>query len=257
LIFFRKTTFKKYKNTISFSPFLMKKPSVFLRKLNVPMALSAALLVAGFSATAAYAASTATFYQVINPGVLSVDIVDGSLESVTDPSIDMSELSFSFECQSSTGTFGTATEQIYVQNPFGANNGWTMTIAGSDPTGLWQGTDGYGDPASYDFNDPDTAGCADGGDSDGFAGLMTIDPSGGTVGNGLCQNCGTTGVSVGSSAAFEEGSVDSITILSGSAESDDVGDWTLQNVSIEQSIPPEQASGSDYSIELVLSVQSV
>ncbi|MBW6441698.1 hypothetical protein K0B04_02190 [Patescibacteria group bacterium] len=195
-----------------------------------------------------FAADTSTFNQTINAGTLSVDIVDDTYVSVSEPSIDMSTLSFGFTCQNSTGTFGTSTQQIYVKNPDAADSGWTVSI-GTTNTSLWEsaGTD-------FDFNDPTGSGCTDGADADSFGGQMTVDASVGSVAVGSCSSCTTTGVSAGSSNAFSEGIVDDITILSGAAGSDDIGDWTLRGVSISQTVPAEQPAASDYSINMVLSI---
>ena len=193
--------------------------------------------------------ATTSLTQTINAGTLSVDIVDGSYAPVGTPSVAMSTETFSFSCGSSTGTLGTATEQIYVQNPDNADGGWSLTIAASNPTDLWDsaGTD-------YDFNDPTTSGCEDGGDADSFAGQMTIDASGGTLAVGNCSSCTTTNITKGSSSAFDEGTTDSITLLTAAAGSDDIGDWTLQGVSLSQTIPPEQPAAADYSLSLTVTV---
>ncbi len=197
-----------------------------------------------------FAADTSTFNQTINSGTLTVDIVDDTYVSVSAPSIDMSTLSFGFTCQTSTGTFGTTTQQIYVKNPDAADSGWTVSLAASLDTDLWDsaGTD-------FDFNDPESSGCLDGAtDSDTYGGQMTVDASGGSISVGSCSSCTTTGVSAGSSDSFAEGVTDDITIISGATESDDIGDWTLQGVSISQKVPAEQPAAADYSINMVLSI---
>lgn len=216
------------------------------------VAVIAAVIAVGiWTTTLVMASPTSSFTQTVTAGTLSVDVVDGSYVTVASPAVAMSGTSFSFACQTATGTFGTATEQIYVQNPDAADNGWSMTFAASAPTDFWNsaGTD-------FDFNDGAgaPAGCADGADADALIGQMTVDPSGGTLATGQCASCTTTSVTKGSSAAFEQGSVDSITILTGAAGSDDIGDWTLQGVSISQQIPAEQPAASDYSINLTLSI---
>lgn len=195
------------------------------------------------------AASTSNFTQTINAGTLSVDIVDGSYVTVGSPSVTMGAETFSFSCQSATGTFGSGTQQIYVQNPDAADNGWVVSLAGSAPTTFWDsaGTD-------YDFNDPTTAGCTDGGDADSLGGQMTVDASGGTLAAGACSSCNTTSVTKGSSNAYNQGTVDSITILTGASGSNDIGDWTLQGVSISQTIPAEQPAATDYDINMTLSI---
>lgn len=54
-----------------------------------------------------------------------------------------------------------------------------------------------------------------------------------------------------------QGSVDSVTVVSGAAGSDDIGDWKLSGVAISQKIPAEQAAASDYDINMTLSVVAV
>jgi hypothetical protein len=195
------------------------------------------------------ASSTSNFQQTINSGTLTVDIVDASYVTVGSPSVALSAETFSFACQNSTGTFGTATEQIYIANPDAADNGWTVSLAAALATNIWDsaGTD-------FDFNDPGGSGCTDGGDADSLAGQMTVDPSVGTLAVGQCATCVTTNVTKGSSNAFNQGTVNSITVLTGAAGSDDIGDWTLQGVSISQTIPAEQPAASDYDINLILSI---
>ena len=108
-----------------------------------------------------------------------------------------------------------------------------------------------------DFNDPTSAGCADaapGVDADTVAGQMTVNPTAGTVVKGNCLSCVLTGITKGSSSAFSQGVLDSVTILTGAAASNDIGDWKLTGVGISQTIPPEQRAASDYSLSLVLSI---
>jgi len=199
------------------------------------------------------AADTSNFNQTINPGVLSVDIVNGSYVTVASPSVAFPAVTFSFTCQTNTGTFGTATEQIYVKNPDAADNGWTVSLAGSAATAIWDGA-----LADYDFNDPTGSGCTDGADAgDTVGGQMTVDASAATLATGACLSCATTSITKGSSNAFSQAVTDSITILSGAAGSNDIGDWTLQGVSISQKIPGEQPAAADYDINMVLSIVSI
>jgi hypothetical protein len=183
-------------------------------------------------------------------GTLTTDIVDAGYIPVSSPTLAMSAANFSLSCQTKTGSFGTASQKIYVNNNNGANNGWTLTVAAQATTNVWDsaGTD-------YDFNDPTGSGCADGADAgDSVGGQMTIDPSVATLAIGQCGSCTTNNISKGSSAAFNEGTTNTITLLTATAASDDVGDWTLQGVSISQKIPAEQLAASDYDINMVLTV---
>lgn len=197
------------------------------------------------------AASTSEFQVTINSGTLSVDIADStdSYSTVGSPTVTFSSQNFSFSCGSTSGTLGTTTEAIYVQNPDAADSGWTVSIAASASTDVWDsaGTD-------FDFNDPTTSGCADGGDTDSLAGQLTVDASGGTLATGDCSSCGTSNISLGSSNAFEEGVTDSITLLTAAAGSDDIGDWSLIGVDLSQTIPAEQPAASDYTLSMTLSI---
>lgn len=226
-----------------------------LRKMNIPMTLGLAAITAfGFTTSAVLASTTSNLSQIINAGTLVVDIVDASYVPVSSPAVSMSAKTFSFACQkdaeASTGTFGTSTQQIYVKNPDAADSGWSVSLAASSPTALWDST-----IADYDFNDGTGAGCDDGADtSDTLGGQLTVNPSVGTLEVGTCLNCTTDDVSKGASASFAQGSVDSITLINAAGASSDRGDWKLSGVALSQTIPAEQAAANDYNINMTLSV---
>lgn len=225
-----------------------------LGKLNIALALTLAVAMIGGLGSVTYvlASSTSNFTQTINAGTLAVDIVDASYVTVSSPTMAMSAATFSFSCQTKTGSFGTASEQIYVSNPDAADNGWTVSLAAANTTDVWDSTG-----TDFDFNEAGTGGCVDDGattDADSLGGQMTVDPSGATLAIGQCASCVTTNVTKGSSAAFVEGTTNTITILTGAAGSSDIGDWKLTGVSISQKIPSEQPAASDYDINMVLSI---
>lgn len=207
------------------------------------------MTLVGSSLTYVYASSTSVFTIAINSNTLAVDIVDGSYNTVASPTVAMNAATMSFSCQTATGTFGTASQVIYVNNPDAADGGWTVSLAASDPTDVWTSA-GTG----FDFNDPTTSGCTDSADADALAGQMTVNPAAGTLATGQCASCTTTNVTKGSSSAFNQGTTDSITIVSGSAASDDIGNWKLTGVAISQTLPAEQPAASDYSLDLTLSI---
>jgi hypothetical protein len=196
-----------------------------------------------------FAADTSNFTQTISAGSLSVDITNSSYVTVASPAVAMTGATFSFGCQTVTGTFGTSSEQVYIQNPDAADNGWTVSVAASATTAVWDsaGTD-------FDFNDVTSSGCADGADADSLAGRLTIDPSGATLAAGQCDSCNTANVSLGTSAPFNEGTTDAITVVTGAAGSSDIGDWYIRNIAVSQTIPAEQPAASDYDINMVLSI---
>ena len=162
-------------NTHSLSSFLLRKVNlVTTGTLLAAMALSTVVGV--------YAASTSNFTLTVNPGTLSVDIVDAGYVTVGSPSVALGAVNAGFGCQSASGTLGTASQVIYVKNPDAADNGWTVSLAGSATTAVWDsaGTD-------IDFNDAGGSGCTDGADADGFGGQLTVNPSGGTLAAGQCS----------------------------------------------------------------------
>ncbi|MBI3115095.1 MAG: hypothetical protein HYZ09_01210 [Candidatus Kerfeldbacteria bacterium] len=225
--------------------------NTILWKLDIRVAATAVALVAMLLVgTYVYASSTSNFQQTINAGTLAIDIVDGTTyASIASPSVVMGARTFSFACQTSTGTFGSASQSIYVSNPDAADNGWTASLAGSATTAVWDsvGTD-------YDFNDPTTSGCADGADTDTLAGQMTVNPAAGTLTVGQCNTCVTSNITLGSSTGYNEGTTNSVTVLTAAALSNDIGDWKLTGVPISQTVPEEQPPASDYDVSMVLSV---
>lgn len=219
--------------------------------------LALAIVLAGFGLFSglAYAASDSDFSQTINAGTLAADIKDDSRDTVASPSVSMSAVGFSFDCQAggsaSTGTFGTNTERVYVSNGDAADNGWDLTVAATgDDTATW---DNGGATESFDFNDAGASGCTDDGttaDADSLAGQMTIDPSVGTLTTD-CGSCDDTSVTKGSSDAFDEGTTDDIAILNAAAGSDDVWRGYMTGIDISQTIPAEQPADT-YTINLTL-----
>ncbi|HEX6258441.1 MAG TPA: hypothetical protein VFZ48_03100 [Candidatus Saccharimonadales bacterium] len=196
-----------------------------------------------FGGASVQAASNSTFNQTINAGTLATDIMDASRVPVASPSVAMSAATFSFNCQTTTGTFGTNTERIYVTNPDAADNGWTLTMAATaGVTGLWS--------TGIDFNDGTGAGCTDGADADTRAGQLTIDPSVSTITTD-CTSCTAGNITKGSSTAFAQGTTDSITLLNAAAGSDDIWRGYVTGIGLSQTIPAETAAGS-YSINMTL-----
>ena len=224
-----------------------------LRKLSFA-GVTVTVLVASagiIGAARVHAASTSNFFLDIAAGVLAADFVDttSSFASVGAPDLDLGDYTYDYTCQTaSTSTFGTATQAIYITNPFAAGVSWNLAIAAdTGATAIW--TDGTND---FDFNDGSgaPAGCADGGDTDAVGGQMTINPSTGTIATGACTSCTTTGVSAGASTAFDEGVTDSITIMS--SASANTGDFYITGVSVDQTLPPEQDVGTNYQIDMTL-----
>lgn len=222
-----------------------------ITKKSILLSVGAALtLVVSSSQGVVYAANNSTFNQTINAGVLSTDIMDASGVTVGSPSVSMSAKTLSFTCQSggsaSTGTFGTNTQRVYVINPGGADNGWTLTLAAtSGPTAVW--TAGGN---TFDFNDSGTSGCTDGADTDTKAGQLTVDPSASTLTTD-CASCTTTSITKGTSTAYVEGTTNSVTLLNAAAASDNVWRGYMTGAGLSQTIPAETPAGA-YTVNMTL-----
>jgi hypothetical protein len=185
---------------------------------------------------------------IVGAGTLSIDIVDGTDTPVANPSVSMSSTSVSFTNQTSTGTLGTSSEKVYMTSDSTTN--WQVSIAATDGSiALWSNA---GANTYYDFNDS-TANAQDGADTDVYGGQLTVDSSVGTLTPG--SGCSNTGLSLGSSSSFVEGSNDSITLVTATS-ADTNCSWYLTGISLSQSIPEEQLSDS-YSIDLTLTIVSV
>ncbi|MEK7152845.1 MAG: hypothetical protein AAB834_02780, partial [Patescibacteria group bacterium] len=189
-------------------------------------------------------------YNVFVPpaGSLNVDIVNSGGTPVTSPSLAMAGVAASGSCQTTTGTFGVSAERIRITNTTGTP-GWSLSMAASaGATANWSsGT------ATYDFNDGSgsPAGCGDGADADSLAGQLSVDPSAGTL--AAQAGCSTTGVSLGSSSAFVQGTTDNITLASASGSADTGCYWEVTDVGLSQKIPSLQDDGS-YSLQMTLTV---
>ena len=163
-------------------------------------------------ASGAWRGQILAFREQLTTPVLSVDIVDASGVSVASPSASLSTATAGFNCQTVTGTVGTASQRIRVTNTT-TSPAWTVAIAATaGATSLWNSGG-----SNYDFNDPSgaPAGCGDGGDSDTRPGQLTLNPSVGTT--TPQSGCTATGVTRGSSAGFNQGVANSLTLLSASS----------------------------------------
>lgn len=198
--------------------------------------------------------STSTNYQVqqgapldSSTNILTIDIVDSNGDPVSTPSIALDAIGFPITFETTNGILGVTDEKIRVNNAT-TNPQWSLSIAASSTTALWDGT------VDYDFNDP-TAGAGDGGDGDSLGGQMSVDAltSGVITPEGGCNSAGLT---LGNATSFNEGVVDSITILSAGVTATTSCFWDLTTVDISQTIPGEQAVDS-YSIDIILTVVAI
>jgi len=206
-----------------------------MRATGIVMGL--AVVLAGVPA---YAVSQTEFSQTINTGVLSSTILDASQNPVASPALTMSALTTSMQCQTSTGTYGTDSQRIYVENPGASAGGWVLSVAATGGSSA-EWSDGGSE--QYSFNSGAGSGCTDG--------QMTLDPSAGTV---TPQNPATsTGISKGAQASFVAGSVDSIELVNASASSDDYWFGYIRDIGVSQKVPAGTPAGT-YAIDLTQTV---
>ncbi len=170
-----------------------------------------------------------------NPGVLSIDIVDGTGSTVPSPLFTLSSTSTAFNNQTATGTLGSASQKIRVTNST-ANTNWAVSIAAtSGPTAVWT-TGSF----TYDYNDPATNG-----------GKLTINPS---VGTSTPQaGCNNNGITLGASTSFSQGTIDSIGLLTSSATTPVNCYWDFTGATLSQLVPKQQQNGT-YTLNLTVTV---
>ncbi|KKW05235.1 MAG: hypothetical protein UY35_C0001G0126 [Candidatus Saccharibacteria bacterium GW2011_GWC2_48_9] len=174
------------------------------------------------------------------PAPLGVDIVNSSNVSIASPVIQFSILTLNGQCQQSNAVFGSASQKIQITNGT-AVNGWSLSAAPTlGATGLW--ASGGGD--QYDFNDPNgtPAGCSDGGDADNKGGQLTVKPAASALGSSI--GCATTGITKGTNAAYSQGVIDAITLLSASSAAQMYCSWDLTSVGLSQMIPTVTPTGA-------------
>lgn len=220
-------------------------------KLNVRNAIAVVsalgLLIVPAVAFAATTVST-NLTQSINPGSLSIDILDSTRTTVGSPSYALGASTYSFNCQTVTGSLGDNNNRVYMTNPGADNNGFVVSLAGSATTATYvSGSD------KYDYNDA-TAACGDSADTDTVGGQLTIDPSAETITPDYTGG-NTTGITKGSSTAFSEVGtvVSSITMVNAGSGSDDAGRWYFTGAGLSQTIPAQTPVGN-YSLGLVLTL---
>jgi len=209
-----------------------------MKKLALLAVISiGAVSIVGLASSVAHAATTAnsTLNQKIDAGTLSTDIRDTGNAVVNNPTFAMSAVTLSTAAQTSTGTFGENDKRISVDNPGGANNGWTLTLNATTPgTGQW--ADGA---KNYKYN------------GSAAEGRLTVDPSTGTI----TPVVGTaTGVSKGSAASFA--GTNPVTLMSAAASSDDVWNGYITGIKLTQDIPAGQQAGV-YTLPMTQTVTAI
>jgi hypothetical protein len=186
-------------------------------------------VVAGSSASATTAAQQG--YRVTESAGLNVTFVNGSGDVISAPTVAFSSVTAG---QNATATLGVPASKIRVTNSR-AIAPWSLTMAAtSGPGTKW--TDGVN---NMGFDEP-------------AGGKLTVDPSVAAV-TSVGFACTSTGLTLGSSDTFNQGVVDSITLLTagGSAQTNCV--WNLTGVGLSQLVPVGQTAAS-YNLSMTLTV---
>jgi len=173
--------------------------------------------------------------QQINGGTLSAAVLDASLVVVPSPSFAMTATSFSFTCQTATGTLGSTSQRLYVLNPSGTSAGqsWTLSLAA---TASW--TSGGN---TYAYNQAAGSGCT--------SGQLTVNPTAGTVTPDCTTTvCTTAVITKGTSTAMSGATP--VTVLSAPIGTT-IWRGYITGITLSQQIPAEQAAGS-YTLPVTL-----
>ncbi|MBL8159547.1 hypothetical protein JNJ66_03760 [Candidatus Saccharibacteria bacterium] len=207
----------------------------------------AAALETTISSTTGFAANFA-YNAYIPSGSLGMNIVDGSGAGIASPGIVMPAKTLSLDCQTSTGSLGTASQRIRITNNTGTPT-WTASVAATaGSSALWTSSSDQ-----YDFNDGagSPAGCGAGSDGDTKAGRLSVNASASVL--TPQTNCTTDGITKGAAASFNENVTDSVTLLTADTTAMYECYWDLTGVALDQTIPPQQSTGT-YNFNLTVTV---
>lgn len=205
--------------------------------MKITQKIALGIVVAGVAValpTAAYAATTATsqLTQSITAGALATSIRDASGNVVSTPVFGMSSVAASTSQQTATGSFGDNSRRVTVDNPSGANGGWTLTWNATTPgTGTWAGGAG-----NYAYN------------GTAATGQLTVNPAAGTL---TAVTGGATGVTLGASAAFS--GTTPVTLITAAAASADIWNGYVTGIGLSQTIPASQPVGT-YTLDMTQTV---
>lgn len=206
------------------------------KKLTLASAAVAVAVLAGAPAVYAATTATSTLSQSITNGTISTDVRDGSNVVVGSPSYSMASRTVSTSQQSTTGTFGTASQRIAVDNPGGANNGFSITLNATTPgTGNW--SDGGGHTYAYNGT--------------AATGQLTVDPS---VSTWTALVGTTTSITKGTSATFTGSTA--ISLATSSAALEDIWNGYVTGIGLTQTIPANQVAGT-YTISMTQTVAAL
>ena len=201
--------------------------------------IAGVLAIVLVSTPAAHAVTTSStnsqLSQQITAGTISTSIRDAGGAVVASPSFTLGSVAVSTVQQTATGTFGSNTQRITVDNPGGADNGWVLSLAATSGASATWVSGGN----SYAFN------------GTAATGQLTINPAAGTL-----TPTGTntaTGITKGTSAAFASSTP--ITLLTAGTTAEKIWNGYITGIGVSQTIPASQPVGT-YTISLTQTLTS-
>lgn len=200
------------------------------KKLTLASAVVAIVAVA--TAPVAHAAlfASSTFSQSITNGTASTDIRDNTNAVIATPTINMNAVTASTSQQNSTGTFGSSTQRITIDNPGAATTSWTLTLNASVPgTSKW--TSGGN---NYLYN------------GTAATGQLTVSTGGATYTVGSAGT--STGIAVGAGGTFSGSTA--VTLATGTVAGNVITNGYFGGFGLTQTIPAGQATGT-YTLPMV------
>lgn len=211
----------------------------FFRPKITGFGAATAVLVVGVIPAVAFAATTADskLTQQISPGVISTSIRDASGSVVPSPTFALGATSVSNSTQTTTGTFGSNTQRITVDNPNGSTNGgaWSLALNATTPASdKW--TSGSN---NYLYN------------GTAATGQLTVNPAAGTL---TSVTGGSTGITLGSAASFSGSGA--ITLATASTSAAAIWNGYITGIGLSQSIPASQAAGT-YTLNMTQTVTAL
>jgi len=167
-----------------------------------------------------------------NSGELSTHFVDINGNIISSPTLNLSS---SVGNNTATGQLATTSSKIRVGNTRTIPT-WSLTIAATNgPTAKWIDA-----AKNFPFNQP-TANSA-----------LSINPSAATI-TPSGSLCTTNGITTGTNTTFNQGIVDSITLISANGSAATGCIWDISNIDLLQTIPGGQSAG-DYTISMTITV---
>lgn len=173
-------------------------------------------------------------------GNLGISVVDSLGSIVNNPTVGFSPVVTMWECQQTTGILGINNQRIRVTNDL-VDNGWSVSITPTNGSSATWSSHNH----SYAFNQ--SSGSPPGCDS----GQLSLKPSAATI--SPKSGCSSTGLSLGSDASFEQGSVEIINLVTASTGSEKFCYWDITNIHASQRIPAMQPAGI-YRLDLTITV---